>query len=394
MLTVMVIPSLERLCLPVLFKDISTDLNLNVFAIGAVWSMDPLAGALIGIPGGLLADKFGVKRTLTVICLLAGILSSLRGLSNGFLALSATIFLFGLMNAIANNITPKINAIWFNKDRLGLANALLNMGFYAGAMVATFTSATVLSPLLGGWRNVLFVLGIPAIVLCILWLITGREPDKGEVTNARTSNVPFRESFSRVIRIKEVWILGVIALAYFGANTAIYGYVPLYLRNIGWTATSADTAFTIFYGSFVAGIVPMTFLADKLKSRKVMLAFSVLVMAISLGLFPFVEGNNLYALIIISCVLRSAALPLFNTIILEIKEVGGTYGGTAISFAMTFTMIGSFLMPLIGGKFAGTSPGAPFIFWAVLTGAVVPLFLLLRKPAPFKDEVKGMEPGI
>jgi MFS transporter, NNP family, nitrate/nitrite transporter len=394
MLTVTVIPSLERLCLPVLFKDISTDLNLNVFAIGTVWSMDPLAGVVIGIPGGLLADRFGVKRTLTVICLLAGILSALRGLSNGFLTLGVTIFLFGLVNTVANNITPKINAIWFSKDRLGLANALLNMSFYSGAMVATFISATILSPLLGGWRNVLFVLGIPAIVLCILWLITGREPAKGEVPVERTRDVPFRESFSRVMRIKEVWILGVIALAYFGVNTAIYGYVPLYLRNIGWTATSADVAFTIFYGSFVAGIVPMTFLADKLKARKAMFAFSVLVMAISLGLFPFVRGSQLYALIIVSCILRSAALPLFITLILEIKEVGGTYGGTAISFAMTFTMFGSVLAPLIGGKFASVSPGAPFIFWAILTGAVVPLFLLLRKPAPFKDQVQNGEQGI
>ena len=62
-----------RLCMPVLFPEIAKELGLSMVAIGAIWGMDPLAGVFLGLPGGLLADKLGVKRMLTVVCILAGV---------------------------------------------------------------------------------------------------------------------------------------------------------------------------------------------------------------------------------------------------------------------------------------------------------------------------------
>lgn len=44
--------------MPVLFKEISDDLGLSVAQIGTIWGLDPLAGVFIGLPGGLLADRF------------------------------------------------------------------------------------------------------------------------------------------------------------------------------------------------------------------------------------------------------------------------------------------------------------------------------------------------
>src|SRR3990170_7703281 len=96
MATYGLITGTSRLAMPVLFKQISDDLGLSVVAIGTIWGMDPLAGVFIGLPGGLLADRFGVKRTLIVICLLCGVFGALRGLSDSFVSMSATMFLFGL----------------------------------------------------------------------------------------------------------------------------------------------------------------------------------------------------------------------------------------------------------------------------------------------------------
>ena len=125
--------------------------------------MDPLAGVFIGLPSGLLADRFGIKRTLTVLCILAGVFGALRGFSVNFITLAATMFLFGLMAAATPSVVPKVTAEWFSGKRLGLANAMLNVAWSIGAMVATQFSATVFSPLLGGWRNVMFLYGVPAV---------------------------------------------------------------------------------------------------------------------------------------------------------------------------------------------------------------------------------------
>jgi MFS family permease len=78
------IAGLERMGLPVLFKEISSNLNLSLVSIGTIWGMDPLAGIFVSLPGGLLADRFGVKRTLTLVCILAAVFCALRGFSTNF----------------------------------------------------------------------------------------------------------------------------------------------------------------------------------------------------------------------------------------------------------------------------------------------------------------------
>jgi MFS family permease len=85
MMTYAIVAGVARMCMPVLFKEIGIDLNLDITAIGAIWGMDPLAGVFIGLPGGLLADRFGTKRTITVLCILAGVFGAMRGFSSNFL---------------------------------------------------------------------------------------------------------------------------------------------------------------------------------------------------------------------------------------------------------------------------------------------------------------------
>lgn len=87
--------AIPTMSLPVLFKEIAEDLNLNLFQLGTVWGMAPLAGALVVFIGGALGDRFGVKRVLVISCLLAGLAGALRGLSGSFTTLVAAMFLFG-----------------------------------------------------------------------------------------------------------------------------------------------------------------------------------------------------------------------------------------------------------------------------------------------------------
>jgi NNP family nitrate/nitrite transporter-like MFS transporter len=351
-------------------------------SIGTVWGLDPLAGVFVGLPGGLLADRFGLKNTLAVVCLLSGIFSALRGFSHSFLTLAVSVFLFGLVAAITPSVAPKTTALWFTRRYLGLTNALLQLSWYLGAIIATMLSATVLSPLLGGWRNVLFLLGAPAIILGLLWLITGREPDKSELPTASDNAVPFRLAFSKVIRMKEVWIIGLIQLFLFGASSGFLGYLPLYLRNIGWTAIAADGAITAYNAASMIGIIPMVLLADRLGGKKGLLILSVVVALINLAVLPFIKSNWLFVLLIVSGFLRSAAAPICNTLIFETKGVGSTYGGTAIGLASTMGMLGSFAAPPLGNSLTGISPGAPFIFWAILSALALPLFFFIKGRSP------------
>jgi predicted MFS family arabinose efflux permease len=386
MLSYGVVAGVERMCLPVLFKEISTDLSLSTVSLGTIWGMDPLAGIFVGLPAGLLVDRFGIKRTLTAICILGGIFCALRGLSVNFLSMAVTMFLFGAMAAMTPTIAPKAAAVWFERRQLGLTNALINVSSSIGTMAVGMTSATILSPLLGGWRNVLFLLGAPAIVIGLLWLFTGREPAKDENKTLTTNRLPLREALFKVTHSKEVWIFALISMCLWGANMGFSGYLPLYLRNIGWSTVSADGVYTAFNGAFMVGVIPMTLLATRLKAHKEMLFFSLVVTVVFLAWLPFVHGAEVWTLIIISNFLRSSTFAVTNVLIFEIAGIGNIYGGTALGLASSIGMIGGFLAPPLGNSLAGISPGMPFLFWSGLSALSLPLFIFLRKPKEIRAE--------
>jgi MFS family permease len=66
--------------------------------------------------------------------------------------------------------------MWFQGRHLGTAQGIGAMGIGFGLMLGPLISATVLSPWLGGWRNVMYFYGGISVVMGILWLIFGREP--------------------------------------------------------------------------------------------------------------------------------------------------------------------------------------------------------------------------
>jgi len=380
MATYGLITGAARMSMLVLFKQIADDLDLSMVAIGTIWGMDPLAGVFIGLPSGLLADRFGVKRTVVVVCILAGVFGALRGFTVDFITMAGSMFLFGLTVASLPSIAPKVTMVWFGGRRLGLANAMLNVAWSVGAMTATMFSATVFSPWLGGWRGVMFLYGAPAVLMGFLWLFTGREPDRGEVPEATEVKVPFRQALSKVVRIRNVWLFGVITMTSWGANTGFAGYLPLYLRNIGWAPAAADGAMTVMSGISILGVIPMVMLAER-TSRKGILAMSIIVQALGIGLVSVLDTPGVWLLIVVGGFLRSGAPALYNVMIFETEGVGSTYGGTAVGLSSTIAMLGAFLAPPLGNSFAGIHQGLPMVFWGGMAMLGLPaLFLVKNRP--------------
>ena len=67
--------------MPVLFKEISDDLGLDLVQIGFIWGIANLAGIFVSIIGGVISDRFELRRLLCVLSILVGITGAMRGLS-------------------------------------------------------------------------------------------------------------------------------------------------------------------------------------------------------------------------------------------------------------------------------------------------------------------------
>jgi cyanate permease len=268
--------AMQQICMTVLFKEISEDLGLSLVEIGVIWGIPALSGLLVVFTGGLLSDRYGAKRVIGIACLLAGVAGALRGIAGDFTSLLLFTFLMGMGVWVIPASVFKTNAAWFSGRPLVIANSVISAGMGLGFTVGSLISATILSPLLGGWQNVVFLYGGISVIFGLLWLLTVREMDLPGLADSK-GGVPLRQSISRVFPIKSLWFIGLTLLGYSACIQGVIGYLPTYLRNIGWTAAGADGTLAAFSAISTLGAVPLALLSDRIGLKKAVL-FPVLLL--------------------------------------------------------------------------------------------------------------------
>ncbi|MFC2078834.1 CynX/NimT family MFS transporter [Candidatus Bipolaricaulota bacterium] len=361
------------MAMPVLFAEIADDLHLSLVQIGAIWGLVSFAGLFTGLAGGMLGDRFGTKRTIAVACLALGLFGAARGLSNSLVAMSVTVFLSGLASAMIPVNLHKACAYWFSGKRLGLANAVISGGMALGFMVGSLISATVLSPWLGGWRGVLYFYGGISVLLSVPWFLAPLSQEEQRHLDDHHSAPSFRHTLAHVIRLRDVWILGVGLLGVGGGVQGLLGYLPLYLRQIGWTATRADAALSGFHAISLLAVVPLAGLAGRLISRKHFLVVAALATACGIGLLSIVGGAAIWIGVLVAGAVRDGYMAVFMTTAIEAEGVGAAYAGTALGLTLTLARIGGLIAPPLGNSLATYSQRLPFVLWGLmaLLGLVV-----------------------
>lgn len=374
-LTPMLVVTLPNMSLPPLFIEISRDLDMSLVEVGWAWGMTSFTAIIFGFLGGTLGDKLGTRTTLFLSCVLTGIFGAIRSLSVDFNTLLLTTLLFGLTQpAIAINV-HKLIGEWFPKEQLGMANGLVSSGFATGLMLGPLISTGLLSPMLSGWRNVLIFYGIIAIVMGILWLIVHPKEETDETTQANRASLS--ESFGHVIRLKNVWLIGLAALGIRACILGFSGYLPTYLREIGWSALDADRTLSLFFGMSLLGVIPLTMLSDKLSIRREFLIIASLVMGLGIGSLGFTQGIWVVVAVMISGVVFDAFMAIYITAVMEVKGVGLLYSGTALGFAGMIRNLGGTFSPPIGNSLVVYGSNIPFIFWGTMGLIAAVGFMLL-----------------
>jgi NNP family nitrate/nitrite transporter-like MFS transporter len=365
-LTATLVIAMPSMAMPVLFSEMSLDLELSLVQIGAIWGAGSLAGLLTGLLGGSVGDRFGAKRVLSVGCLVIGITGALRGLSNDFASLAGTVCLAGLIVAVVPLNLHKVCGVWFSGRHLGLANGVVAAGMALGFMIGSMVSATFLSPWLGGWRNVLFFYGAVAVVISIPWAFTRSAPTEPESTVSSRDTASMGRALSRVARIRGVWLMGLVSLGVGGGIQGLLGYLPLYLREVGWPAPRADGALASFHAMSLITVVPLALLSDRLGSRKRFLIIAATVIASGMGMLSFAEGVMVWVAVLLAGAVRDGFMAIYMTLVTELDGVGATLAGTAIGLAQTLSRLGGLIAPPLGNSLAEIDLRVPFLFWAAM----------------------------
>jgi ACS family hexuronate transporter-like MFS transporter len=381
---VIAVPSMG---LSVLLPEIAKDLHLSLFQSGLLWGISSLPSILTSLFAGSLCDRFGPRRILIVNCLLVGSASALRGLSENFVFLVFSVFLFGFFAPMIT-ISNFMNALkWFPAGERGVANGLATLGMALGFFVGSLISATFLSPVLGGWRNVFFLYGGVGALFALAWFLTHSASNELPSTEEASSSVSFGKGLWHVVQLKNIWLLSLAMLGISGAVQGLLGYLPLYLHDLGWSVINTGGVLASFHIASMLFVLPLTLWSDRLGSKRNILIGAAGLTAVGIGLLAVVTGGAIWAAVIMAGMVRDGFIAIFLTMVNETRGVGNAYSGVATGFVMIFMGLGNLVAPPAGNSFAaGGIAQAPLVFWAVLAllGGLC-LFLAFRQTTAKKE---------
>jgi predicted MFS family arabinose efflux permease len=375
-LTPLFVYTLPNMSLPPLFSTISQELNLTLVQVGVIWGAPSFIGIFFALIGGTLSDRLGTRLTLFATCLLTGIFGMTRIFSGDFISLLITTTLMGTFQAVIPVAVYKTARDWFHESQLGMASGVISAGFAAGLTLGPLLSTTVLVPLLGGWKQLLIFYGLLGILIGVLWWILCPPRKQAE----HTPHISLLSSLRHVMQIRNTWVLGLAGMGISGAFNGFTGYLPTYLKTIGWAELDADRALAaFFFASFIA-VIPLSILSDRLRLRRGFLIVSALMLALGIGSISVIEGVLLLVVIAIAGSVFDAFMAILNASVMEIDGIGLVYAGTAVGFSTMIRNLGGTFSPPVGNSLTAIGANVPFLFWGAMGLFAVAMFIFAYQP--------------
>lgn len=375
LLTDIVVIAMPTMAMSVLSNEITHDLNLSVVQVGIVWGIGSLPTILTSLLGGSLGDKFGPKKMMIFSTIIIAGLGAARGLvpNYGWLLVIAALFGAFLPFVFINGI--KIIGQWFPDSQLGVANGFVTMAMALGFFLGSIISASVLSPWLNGWRHVFVFYGVIGVFICIPWIFTRAAPMP---QSASSKSGSISKSIRHVFRMKNVWMIALVMFSMSGAIQGVMGYLPLYLREIGWAGIKADGALSVLNLVSMAFVLPIAIWSDRLGSRKKIMVAGAIAAILGIGLLGIMKGNWIWGAVVLAGFMRDGFMAMLLTSIIETEGIGHVYAGTAMGIINGMGGLGMSLEPALGNSLAGIGAGAPFFLWAGSALAAMVLVFFLK----------------
>lgn len=222
---------------PEMRKDLGFDLPTMSLIIGAFnWSY-----ALFQIPGGLLGDKLGPRRALSLIVTWWSLFTSFTAMAWNALTLFAIRFLFGAGEAGAFPIATRSLSRWILPTERGYAQGITHAGSRLGSAITVPLVTWIM--LNFGWRTAFFTFAILGILWAIVWYWYYRDSpsehsgvneaelelihSSGAVRKTSAGKVPW----SKILGSHTLWFLAAMYFCYNYSLNVYYNWLPTYLRE-------------------------------------------------------------------------------------------------------------------------------------------------------------------
>ncbi|WP_121614428.1 MFS transporter [Mesobacillus foraminis] len=398
---------LDRMVITIALPFIGEDLNLNATSQGLLLSMFFAGYALFQIPGGMLSDKFGFRRVVSVAVVWWSIFTSLTGMIFSYPLMLLLRFVFGLGEACLPGGSYKAIATYFPSKQRGTATGIQSTVNTLGPALAAVVAAAIIG--LFGWRVVFIVMGIPGLFIGIyIWLKFKDNPkdhpkiqmselkeleedEKGEDQSKTKPSVSFKELLKKPI----LWQMSLI---WFFFDITFWGFtswLPSYLINekgLSLMDTGLYSALPYLVGT--VAIVLGGYISDKGKGNRKWV-FIPNALAGGIALFFMFQSSSLTMVILFQCL---AAFFMFlaqgGFWALVVDSFPARIMASGSATVNCFGSIAGFISPFLMGYMIETSGSynSSFIMM-IIALAIASLVAITIKGKP-KDETIKLSPEL
>ncbi len=305
------------------------------------------------LPVGVLMDRYGPRRLLTVaifVCLLGSFL--IATVLNVYSA-SLARFLMGFGSSFAFVGVLKLAVHWLPANRLALVTGITTALGMVGGIVADDLLSNIVNTF--GWRESWLYAGmIGVVLLLVVGLVVRDNPPHKQTKIIKRETRTWKQAiyyFMRVIKNPQIWLVGIIGTCMF---------MPIDVFGVLWgvsfiseaqhisTVQAGYTISMVFWGFAVGGPM-MGWLSDFIKQRRIIL-MSGAVVAVLLFLILFFVPNlsllNVYILLFIIGFFCSAQVLVFA---IACENGPQKASGTAVASTNFLVTLGTMIFqPVIG----------------------------------------------
>ncbi|MBT2698981.1 MFS transporter [Bacillus sp. ISL-40] len=338
---------LDRMAMNVGIVEIAKEFNLSPSVMGVVLSSFFAGYALMQLPGGWLADKFGSRKVIAMAILFWSLFTVLTGMAWSLMSMIIIRFMFGLGEGGYPAASSKAIADVFPKEERTGAQTIMMSSNSLGGVIAPLIATPLLVWI--GWQNLFISIGILGVlVAALLWYYLSPKNMQIEIVDKETVG---KASFKDVLKIRTSWQL---AIMWFGVSTVVWGlisWMPPYLvdvRGLDLMSMGMLTSIPALAGAvgvIIGGQLIKSFLSGK---EKYLAIVSLIIMIVSLYLLFNAPSVSLVITYQAICMFFHG--PLVATIfslphkIFPKNVIGSTFGMINLG-----GMIGAFLAPMVMG---------------------------------------------
>lgn len=348
------------------------ELSLNKAEAGSFMSIFFLGYLLTQIPGGMLADRFGIRKILVLSLLWTGgftlAFAGVEGYGGGLLLR----FLAGLGSGAI--MAAAVKGVY---DSFSPANRATAMGVFMTSLPAGLMLANLLSPWVAvhaGWRVSFIVAGcLTLLSMGVAWRLL-----------PPTAVVIHQDGFQpgKTLRLlMQNRRLLITALAGFMAMWGTWGVLTwnnsFLHQGMGLTIEKSGGMMALFGLGALIGQPLAGKLADRLAGRRHQVAQGILLLFGVLLLVYGLNRNPLWLYLLSPCLGAAAFIfgPVLNTLISELVEPGQV--GTAIGFCNAVWQLGSLASPYLAGLLLDWTGDYRSIYLMLAAGPFLSVLVLM-----------------